>query len=173
MSDPEKAMRLTAKPNFDSYKIINEAITLIRMRKSYVSWNMPIAIGCCVLDGSKISMYSHHYDQVLPRYGAKAKLLFTDTDSLCYHIITPDIYADMRLHAHLYDCSDYPIDHPNYSVANAKVMMKFKDECNGHFVDEFVGLRSKMYSLLLANSEKQNQLQKEFPIFQEHIPTSS
>jgi hypothetical protein len=29
------------------------------------------------------------------KYSEKAKKLFTDTDSLCYHIQTPDVHADM------------------------------------------------------------------------------
>ena len=36
-----------------------------------------------------------HNDVIKTRYGEKAHLLFTDPDSLMYHIETPDIYKDM------------------------------------------------------------------------------
>ena len=38
-----------------------------------------------------------------PEYGDKLKLLFTDTDSLCYEIETDDIYADMSKNNSVYD----------------------------------------------------------------------
>src|ERR1700690_1527719 len=63
----------------------------------------------------------------------------------------------MRDHAALFDTSDYPKDHPNYSAANCKVMGKFKDECNGTPPIEFVGLRAKMYSLLVPSDSGEKQ----------------
>ena len=50
-----------------------------------------------------------------------------------------------------FDTSEYPKDHFLYSSRNAKVLGKMKDECAGDYVEEFVGLRSKMYSLLTCN----------------------
>ena len=35
-------------------------------------------------------MYDFHYIFINPTYNDNAKLLFTDTDSLCYHIKTKD-----------------------------------------------------------------------------------
>ena len=50
---------------------------------------------------------------------------------------------------------DYPVGHNNYDATNCKVIGKFKDECNSDPVVEFVGLRSKMYSLIThAGKEK-------------------
>jgi len=61
----------------------------------------------------------------------------------------------MQAHLNEYDTSDYPLNHFLYSRENAKVVGKFKDEANGIAPLEFVGLRSKMYSLLLpGNKEK-------------------
>jgi len=106
-------------------------------------------------------MYEFHYDHIIPKYTAKdgtlnAKLLFTDTDSLCYELCTEDAYADMLADAGRYDTSDYPEDHENYSRVNCKVIGKFKDECNSEPVVEFVGLCSKMYSLYTHDGKEKS-----------------
>ena len=49
-----------------------------------------------ILDISKIVMYRFHYDFIMTKY-PEAKLLFTVTDSFCYHIPTEsDLYDDIR-----------------------------------------------------------------------------
>ena len=53
-----------------------------------------------------------------------------------------------------FDTSDYPLNHPNYSATNKKVLGKFKDETAGKPINEFVGLKPKMYSILLEKTEK-------------------
>jgi len=59
----------------------------------------------------------------------------------------------MRKSAEEYDFSDYPKDHRCYSTENKKVIGKFKDECNGRPITEFVRLRPKMYSILEFNGD--------------------
>jgi len=76
-----------------------------------------------------------------------AKLLFTNTDSLCYNIKTEDVYRDMLEEIDYYDTSNYPPDHFLYRKQNEKVIGKFKDETKSVLPLEFCGLRSKMYSL--------------------------
>ena len=110
-------------------------------------------VGMCILDLSKTIMYDYHYNIIKKNYGSNAKLCFTDTDSLTYHIKTEDIYNDMKKESNLYDFSEYPNDHSNYDPTNKKVIGKFKDETNGKPIIEFLGLRSKMYSILLDKNK--------------------
>ena len=90
-----------------------------------------------------------------PKYDCNAKLLFTDTDSLCYEIQTDDIYQDMLEDIELFDTSEYAQDHPLYSLANKKVLGKMKDETHDIPIQEFIGLRRKMYSILYTENDKQ------------------
>jgi len=96
-------------------------------------------------------MYDFWYNHIKAEYGNMANLLYTDTDSLLFQVETEDVYANMKTNAIQYDFSDYPIDHPNHSIENKKVVGKFKDECCSRPITEFVGLRPKMYSILEVN----------------------
>ena len=93
-------------------------------------------------------MYDFHYNYIKNKYVDKARLLFTDTDSLTYEIEADDVYQDFWKDKHLFDNSDYPKDSPFFDNTNKKVIGKFKDEAAGLSIVEFVGLRSKMYSYL-------------------------
>ncbi len=109
-----------------------------------------------ILDLSKTLMYEFHYDYVKPKWGDKAKLLFTDTDSLCYEIETDDVYKDIKNDVDKwYDTSNYDKDHPSglYSGKNKKVIGYFKDECGGKFITEFVGLKAKSYSFKTSDGK--------------------
>ena len=87
-------------------------------------------------------MYGFHYDYIKEKYQDKAKLLFTDTDSLTYHIETNDIYEDMKKDGDIFD------------LHNDKIIGKFKDETDGIPIKEFIGLRPKMYSIQLDNGKE-------------------
>ena len=66
-----------------------------------------------ILDLSKTLMYDFHYNHIKKKYGNRANLLFTDTNSLCYNIQTKDFYDEIRDDVTtMYDTSAYPPDHP-------------------------------------------------------------
>jgi len=93
-------------------------------------------------------MYDFHYNYIQGRYGCdRARLLFTDTDNLCYKIQTDDVYEDMARNLQHYDTSAYPKTHFLYNPVNAKVKKCIRNETNSIPPEEFVGLRAKMYSL--------------------------
>ena len=108
-----------------------------------------------ILDFSKTLMYNFHYNYmyIKEKYGDRAKLLFTDTDSLCYEIETEDVYGDFYADKDKFDNPDYLTDHPYHFTRNKKVIGKIKDETAGVPIVEFIGLRSKMYSYILDNGK--------------------
>ena len=102
-------------------------------------------------------MYEFHYKYIKRKYSAN--LLFTDTDSLVYEIKTEDVYEDFYKDKDLFDFSNYPQDsmelHPKFfNPANKNVIGKMKDEFKENIVSEFVGLKSKMYSLIAVDDEE-------------------
>ena len=103
------------------------------MRKTKLYLNRPIYVGFTILDISKVLMYMKQ------KYASNAKLLFTDTDSLSYEVPT----------------TEYRRDHPLYSTANKKVFGEMKDETHGIPIQEFVGLRPKMYSIKYTEDNRQ------------------
>ena len=107
----------------------------------------------CILDLSKTLMYDFHYNYIKKKYNDKAKLLFTDTDSLTYKIETEDVCADFWSDKDKFDNSEYPENSPYFNKSNKKVIGKFKDEVSEISINEFIGLRSKMYSYLNDTDE--------------------
>ena len=145
-TDPDHFLRQTAKPTFVSCKIFHENLVAVHMKKNFLLLDKPSYVGMCILDLSKVLMYDFHYNFIKAKYGERARLLFTDTDSLCYHIITDDVYEDLYNHKDMFDNSDYSKSSKFYFDENKKVIGKMKDEAAGNPITSFVGLKSKMYS---------------------------
>ena len=147
-----KLRKLVAKPNFKSCKIFNENLVSVHMKKTSLTMIKPVYLGMCILDLSKTIMFDFHYNYIKSKYGEKAKLLFSDTDSLMYEIQTEDFYKDISGDVKdRFDTSDYPENHPSgiSTGINKKVLGKMKDEAAGKIIKEFVGLRAKLYSFIM------------------------
>ena len=155
VTDKKKLSKLASKPTFVNSKIFSEDLVAVHKQKEILKLDRPAYVGMCILDLSKTLMYEFHYNYIKRRYENKAKLLFTDTDSLCYEIQTKDIYNELWEDKELFDNSDYPKDSQYYSSENKKVIGKFKDEAAGMPIKEFVGLRSKMYSYVKENNKNE------------------
>ena len=153
VTDEKKLVKMASKPTYVSSKIFNENLVAVHKIKETLTLNRPAYIGMCILDLSKTLMYDFHYNYIKQKYGSKAKLLFTDTDSLTYEIKTNDAYQDFWNDRDKFDNSDYPENSPFYYKINKKVIGKFKDEAAGMPITEFVGLRSKMYSYMKDNDQ--------------------
>ena len=154
VTDREEGLKLAAKPNYDRTTVFDENLAAIHMKRTKLTYNKPIYLGMCILDLSKTLMYDFHYNYIKKKYGSKAQLLMTDTDSLMYVIETDDFDADIKDDVDkLFDTSAYPKDHLCYSSENKKVVGMFKDEACGYEIEEFVGLRPKLYSYKLLDDD--------------------
>ena len=153
VTDSKKLTKMTSKPTYVNHKIFNENLVAVHKIKETLTLNRPAYVGMCILDLSKTLMYDFHYNYITPKYGSRAKLLFTDTDSLTYEIETNDAYQDFWNDKDKFDNSDYPEDSQYFDKTNKKVIGKFKDEAAGMPITEFVGLRSKMYSYMKDNDK--------------------
>ena len=153
VTDEKKLLKMAAKPTYVSSKIFNENLVAVHKIKETLSLNRPAYVGMCILDLSKVLMYDFHYNYIKQQYGNKARLLFTDTDSLTYEIEAKDVYQDFWNDKDKFDNSDYPESSPYFDKTNKKIIGKFKDEAAGIPITEFVGLRSKMYSYIKDNTK--------------------
>ena len=75
------AQKLAGKPNYDCGTIFDENLIAVHMKKTKLYFNKPVYLGMSILDLSKSLMYDFRYNYIKTKYGDKAKLLFTDTDS--------------------------------------------------------------------------------------------
>ena len=155
VTDQHKLSKLASKPTYVNSKIFTEDLVAVHKIKETLKLDRPAYVGMCILDLSKTLMYDFHYNYIKKRYNNKAKLLFTDTDSLCYEIETQDIYEELWQDRNLFDNSDYPKDGKFFDSTNKKVIGKFKDEAAGMPIVEFIGLRSRMYSYVKDNGKNE------------------
>ena len=154
VNNKTKLSKLIASPSFDYFRKFSEDLAAVDLKKTKLYLNRPIYVGFSILDLSKVFMYQFHCEYMKPKCGCNVKLLFTDTESLCCEIKTDDIYQDMLQDIDLFDTSEYGQNHSLCSLANKKVLGKMKDETHGFPIQEFIGLRPKMYSILYTENDK-------------------
>ncbi|KYN14510.1 hypothetical protein ALC57_13279 [Trachymyrmex cornetzi] len=157
------AEAMIAKPNFHSRNVFSENLVAIELRKHEVKVDKPIYVGStrppptslhsdgqnvtsqCILDISKTCLYEFHHEHMAPL--VLPEIMYTDTDSLIYHIECDDVYETIKRDIARFDTSDYKVDNVyGIPLANKKVPGLMKDENNGAIMTEFVGLRAKMYA---------------------------
>ena len=146
VTTPEQARKYINKPNYKGRTTFSDNLVAIHMGKTEIYMNKHVYLGMSILDISKTLMYDFHYGYIKPKYGDKAKLLFTDTDSLMYEIETEDFYKDISPDVKtMFDTSNYPKEHPSgiETGVNKKVIGLMKDEVGGKIITKFVGVRAK------------------------------
>ena len=156
INDKKSILEICKQAKFISHKIFDRNFVAIHCVKTVLTLNKPIYVEFSILELSKLLMYQFHYDYVLKTFNS-VKLLFTDTASLVYETKNSDAYDQCFKDKHLFDFSGYSKDPIYYDSLNKKVLEKMKDNLNGVKIVEFVGLKSKVYSLIADNDKEVNK----------------
>ena len=101
-------------------------------------------------------------------------MLFTETDSLTYDTKLKDVYKEFFKHKHLFYFGNYPKDSKFFIQSNKNAIDKMKDVSEGKIINEFVGLKSKIYSMKNidgkeSNTEKGVNITTEFNRFKDTL----
>ena len=77
-------IKYTSRPTCVNWKVFENNSAAIHERKICLTLNKPIYVGFTVLETSKWEMCNFHYNFIIRKFNIR--LLFIDTDSLCYEI---------------------------------------------------------------------------------------
>ena len=135
-----------------SHKILENDLVARGKNKVTLTLNKPAYIGMCILELSKVLMYEFHYDYIKSKYGNNSKLLFTD--SLMYELKTEDVYEDFSSNKEMFDLSNYSTKSKYHDGSRKLVVGKMKDETAGVAIEKLLGLKPKMYSLLVDDNSE-------------------
>ena len=83
-SDKRRSI-LASEPNYH--------LLIMEMKKVEVKMNKPIYLGQAIIDISKTLMYEFWYNYIKPKYGNKARLCYTDTDSFVISMLKQMIFT--------------------------------------------------------------------------------
>ena len=135
----EQALKLTKKPNFNSFNIINENLVIIEMSKNKCVFDSPILIGSQILFNSKCNLYNYMYN-IIPELFGKENIIYSlrDTDSIVYKIKNCSYENYLKIlenNKNLFD----------------KELGLMENEIDEN-IKEIISLRSKCYSILTVNN---------------------
>ena len=154
VTSDKRRKRLVSKPNYHSHKNFSEHSMAIEMKKTCVKIIKLIYLGMPILDISKMIMYKFWYDYIQRKYGERAKLCYTDTDSFVIHIKTECFFEDISNNIERwFDTSNYDENDERLLPIgkNKRTSGIFKDELGGKIMVKVVALRPKTWAYLMVD----------------------
>ena len=140
-SNRDELLKLTKKPEFSSFNIINENLIVVELNKTRCVYDSPILIGTSILFGNKCNLYNYMYNINPELFGKEnIKYLMQDTDSVMMKIDNCSYGQYLKI---LKDNSQY----------FSSDLGKMENEINEN-MQEVISLASKCYSLKLKNDQK-------------------
>lgn len=162
-NDKKQTEKILMSDYLHSIIFQNSNLLIGNMENENVLVDKPIYIGGIVTEYAKLHMYTFFYDKIIPLFGREnVQLVYTDTDSMILQIYHKsglnkyDLYKQINdRYPCIIDCSSLNKDQLKFHNIRHDCdgeLGKFKDECGEKFIDEFVGLRSKCYSIKLNDN---------------------
>ena len=121
--------KYTSRPTCVNWKVFENNLAPIHEKKISLTLNKPTYVRFTVLELSKWEMYNFHYNFMIRK--CNTRLLFTDTDSLCYEIHGKNPHTKMSKYKELFDLSNFPKSSKYYCDENKKIVGKMKDKYGG------------------------------------------
>ena len=95
VTSDKRRKQSVSEPNYHSHKNFSEHLMAREMKKIEAKMTKPLYLGMSISDISKILMYEFWYAYIKPKYGDRAKLCYTDTDSFIIYIKSEDFFEDI------------------------------------------------------------------------------
>ena len=147
--------RHTSSPRFMAFRVLDADTVAVFMKKADVTLDKPYAVGFTILELSKTHVFQQYYDVFQPRLGGhqNCSVAMSDTDSFILSFGSTDMMQSLSSLSDVMDFSNYPTEHPLYSTHNRGVLGRWKDECADNVLEEYAGVRSKVYSLRIRSAK--------------------
>ena len=132
--------------NYDSYAF----------KQNEVLMDKTIYLGFSVLELSKLLRYETYNDKLQPNFGLEnLQFRYMVPDNFVLTVNRNDFIKDLKNLEDLFDFSNLNESHELFSNKNKKLLGKLKIETPKNiWIDEFVCLRSKMYSFKCEGDSK-------------------
>lgn len=151
--DEKTAWLVSTDPRSTGFSVFTENLAGAVLEKDTILLNKPQYLSPTILDLSKLHMLEFHYDVMQKHFGPKAKLVYTDTDSLVYLIECEDVFAELS----------HPSVNPYIDTTDSKLIKQNNrsDTCGlfklehkqDRLVEEFFCAGLKTYSLKVQGKE--------------------
>ena len=117
--------------------------------------NKSVLLNVSILDTSKIAMYKCWYNYIKPDYGEKAKLCYTDTDSVIACTKAKDIYTSIVIDMETrFNASIYELNRKNITQREKKLIGLMKNGLGGKIMTKSATLKPQKDSYLADNSNE-------------------
>ena len=159
VNNRKSALKLAAKPNFQSVTIFDENLIAIHTKRVRLFLTSQYFVECQFSTSQKlssltfISITSNQKSKKKQNSFSQTLILFAmKSKQKTFHDISKDVKEK-------FDTSNFQKNHPSNipTGINKKVIGMMKDEAGGKIIKEFVGLRSKLYSIKMYENKKEEK----------------
>ena len=92
---PAKFVCSILKASYKRLSIFNTDLAMVENFRAKAVLSKPIAVRCAILEFVKLVMYEFYYDCLLPTFGDRLRVCFTDTDSFVCHVESNDLVGEL------------------------------------------------------------------------------